>query len=90
MDTADYASSDAGVTVSLAAGTGAGGHAQGDVLTGIENLVGSAHNDDLTGNGFDNLLEGGAGDDALYGNAPLSSPAGQAGWQHRSGEPLEF
>src|SRR5215468_3225408 len=40
-DTASYAASGAAVTVSLAARTGAGGDAQGDTLSGIENLVGS-------------------------------------------------
>ena len=66
-DTASYASSTAAVTVDLNAGTGLGGDAQGDTLTGIENLIGSAFNDTLTGDGNDNVLTGGAGNDILAG-----------------------
>ena len=39
-DTASYAASTSGVTVSLVTGTGSGGDAQGDTLTNIENLTG--------------------------------------------------
>ena len=67
IDTASYASSAAGVTISLASGTGLGGDAQGDTLTGIENLAGSAQNDTLTGDAEANTLSGGAGDDVLAG-----------------------
>ena len=66
-DTASYASSAAAVTVDLNAGAGLGGDAQGDTLTGIENLIGSAFNDTLTGDGNDNVLTGGAGKDTLAG-----------------------
>ena len=41
-DTASYANAAAGVTVSLAAGTGTVGEAAGDVLTEIENVTGSS------------------------------------------------
>ena len=70
-----YWGSDVGVTVNLATGTGQGGHAEGDTLTGIENINGSDHADHLTGDDGDNglngdggndTLEGGAGDDWLY------------------------
>lgn len=67
VDTADYAASDAGVHVSLAAGTGFGGHAQGDTLSGVENLIGSSLSDELIGNEQGNSLRGGAGDDVLEG-----------------------
>ncbi len=68
-DTANYESSGAGVTVSLAAGaTNSGGDAAGDTLVDIENLIGSAGNDTLTGKDLeDNILTGGAGDDKLTG-----------------------
>ena len=49
------------------AGAARFGHAQGDMLTGIEHLVGSNHNDTLAGDGADNVLEGRDGDDVLYG-----------------------
>jgi Ca2+-binding RTX toxin-like protein len=66
-DTADYSSSPAGVTVSLASGLGAGGDAQGDVLGGIENIMGSAQADMLTGDGNANTLDGGGGADVMAG-----------------------
>ena len=62
-DSADYGGSDAGVTVNLATGTGQGGDAEGDTLTGIENLIGSDHADLLIGNTARNLIMGGKGDD---------------------------
>ena len=72
-DTADYSGSNAGVTVNLDTGTGSGGHAQGDTLTRIENLIGSDHDDTLTGNSFTNILRGGAGGDALNGGGRMDT-----------------
>ena len=66
-DTASYASSGAEVTVNLQTGSGSGGDAQGDTLSGIENIIGSAFADVLTGDGGANTLVGGAGPDALNG-----------------------
>ena len=37
------------------------------MLTGFENLTGSAHNDTLTGDAGDNVIDGGDGDDTLTG-----------------------
>ncbi|MFO1034378.1 MAG: calcium-binding protein [Hyphomicrobiales bacterium] len=68
VDTADYSASGAGVTVNLLAGTGAGGDADGDVLSGIENLVGSAYNDVLTGDALANRIDAGKGDDVVFGS----------------------
>ncbi|CBS90968.1 calcium-binding protein [Azospirillum lipoferum] len=79
IDTASYAASGAGVTVDLAAGSGAGGDAEGDRLTGVENLIGSAHGDRLTGNGGANLLDGGAGDDLLAGAGGADTLVGGEG-----------
>ena len=42
-----------------------GSYAAGDVLTFIENVIGSSQDDDITGNGALNELSGGAGDDEL-------------------------
>lgn len=65
-DTASYAGSSAGVRVSLAGGTGLYGDAQGDTLTGIENLIGSSHSDTLIGGNGVNRLDGGDGNDFLF------------------------
>ncbi|PIK76525.1 retention module-containing protein [Pseudomonas sp. 382] len=67
-DTVSYASATGGVTVDLShigpQDTGAAGI---DTLTGIENLIGSDHNDTLIGDSGDNLLNGGLGNDVLKG-----------------------
>jgi Ca2+-binding RTX toxin-like protein len=80
FDTASYVFSPVGVFVSLISGLGSGGHAAGDTLVGIENLVGADEYDDvLVGNdgpntlsggfgGYDSL-KGGGGVDTLYGGA---------------------
>ena len=49
--------------------TASGGHADGDVLISIENVIGSDSRDYITGNRGDNRIEGGAGNDLLKGGA---------------------
>ena len=56
-----------GVFVRLWSGEGLSGEAAGDILTGIENLRGSAFADTLVGDGGANVLSGGAGEDQLLG-----------------------
>ena len=67
FDNASYTDSGAGVVVSLATGEGFGGTAQGDVLSNIEGLQGSNHDDRLLGNHGPNYLGGNGGDDDLFG-----------------------
>jgi Ca2+-binding RTX toxin-like protein len=67
FDWANYLDSASGVSINLARGTAAGGDATGDVLTGIENISGSAQADTLIGDSQGNALNGGAGDDILKG-----------------------
>jgi RTX toxins and related Ca2+-binding proteins len=69
IDTAAYVTSAAGVSVNLAAGSGAGGEATGDTLQGIENITGSDHEDHLDGDDRVNVLAGGAGNDFLNGGS---------------------
>ncbi|MEN9896166.1 MAG: hypothetical protein RIR97_2018, partial [Pseudomonadota bacterium] len=66
-DMADYSTSGSGVTLDLLQGTGTGGEAQGDSLSGIENITGSNYDDVLTGDGNVNALYGGSGNDTLNG-----------------------
>jgi len=68
-DFAGYEGSAAAVTVDLVAGTGTGGDAEGDTLSGIEHLIGSAFNDQLTGSDVDNIIRGGAGTDTINSGA---------------------
>ncbi|WBY08674.1 cadherin domain-containing protein [Sphingomonas sp. 7/4-4] len=77
-DTVRYVRSAAGVTVNLTvAGAQVGGDAAGDVLAGIENVVGSQLVDTITGDAGGNrlagldgndTLRGGGGDDVLLGD----------------------
>ena len=55
---------------------GSGGAAQGDMLTNIENIWGSAHNDRLTGDAFKNLFAGFEGADAIDGGDYRQSVTG--------------
>ena len=68
-DTVSYAGAAAGVTVdlsnSVASNDGDGGV---DDLIEVENVTGSAFADSLAGDGVANVIEGGAGNDALTGN----------------------
>ena len=78
-DTATYETSQAAVQVSLATGLGHGGRAEGDTLSEIENLIGSALGDTLTGNGGNNRLDGAGGADLLIGGAGADTLIGGAG-----------
>ena len=83
-DTVTYANSDAGVRVTASSiGTPStgneGGHAEGDRLRNIENLIGSAHDDRLFGDAADNELSGGDGDDRIEGRGSDDTVEGGAG-----------
>jgi len=78
-DTVSYYLSSIGVTVNLATGTGHGGDAEGDTLTGFEILSGSQGNDQLTGDVFANTLQGWNGDDVLAGGIGKDVLTGGAG-----------
>ena len=99
-DTASYAPANSGVTVSLVtAGPQDTLGAGIDTLVGIENLIGSAFNDTLTGDSLANRIDGGAGDDTIEGGAGndiLIGGLNGGGWRHgvlcrrhgrRDGEP---
>lgn len=87
-DTASYATSASGVTVSLTTRVGTTGDAMGDTLDGIENLIGSGYADRLTGDAGANVLRGyggadqlsgGSGNDFLFGGVGNDTLAGGAG-----------
>ena len=81
-DTITYRYSPMGVTINLNDGTARGGDAEGDDLgTDIENVIGSMHDDTITGTddvnvgnklwglGGNDVLSGREGEDMLYGGA---------------------
>ena len=80
IDTADYSGSNVGVAVSLDGSGGHGGDAEGDELSGIEVLLGSAQADTLGGGTANDTLIGGAGDDSLLGSIGADSLEGGAGF----------
>lgn len=81
-DTATYANHTGltGMTINLTTGVATGnGHGAGDTLIAIENVVGSAQNDTITGDGNDNVLTGGNGNDTLIGGGGADTLNGQNG-----------
>lgn len=66
-NTASYADSAASVTVNLETNVNTGGTAEGDTLSNIQNLFGSAVADHLTGDAGNNVIEGGGGADVIDG-----------------------
>ncbi len=80
VDTASYATAGAAVSVTLdsikSQNTGGAGR---DALVNIENLTGSAFNDELTGDDGTNRLDGGAGSDTLTGGVGADVLYGGAG-----------
>ena len=89
-DRLDYSASNAGVSVNLATGAASGGHAAGDTLTDgnatltgfqsdFEQVVGSGHDDSLTGTSGADTLDGGAGNDTIEGGDGGDSLSGGAG-----------
>ena len=88
-DTITYKYSPMGVTINLNAGTASGGHADGDVLGEmIENVIGSDHDDTITGTdnvNVGNKLWGGGGNDTLSGREGEDMLNGGAGDDSLSG-----
>ncbi len=78
-DTVNYSASNDRVWINLATGNTQHGHAGGDKLTDIENLIGSRFNDIMKGNAESNRIEGGAGNDQLEGAAGQDRLYGGAG-----------
>ena len=79
-DVASYFNAESAVTVDLstAIGTATGGDGN-DTLINITDVVGSIFNDELTGNGGNNLLQGNAGEDKLTGGGGNDILNGGAG-----------
>lgn len=70
-DTVDYRNSEAAINVNLeiehqAVSASGLSYASGDTLISIENVMGSAYDDFITGNDKDNVFTGGAGADRLF------------------------
>lgn len=68
FDNVNYEYATGGVVVNLAAGTGSGADGN-DMLTGFEAIIGSFHDDTLSGSGADEGFGGLGGDDVIDGGA---------------------
>jgi serralysin len=68
IDTISYAAATAGIRMDLVSG-GTEGEALGDAYSGIENIIGSAHADQLYGDANSNWMQGLGGNDVIYGRA---------------------
>lgn len=81
-----YLGSSSGVQVSLQPGSiGAGGDAEGDELSGFENIQGSLHSDILVGDAGGNYFLGFAGDDTIDGGDGNDTVRGGSGADSMSG-----
>jgi len=78
-DVVTYAGATGPVTVYLDGTSGSRGDAAGDVLTNIEQLVGTGFDDRLTGANASETISGGAGDDIVLGGGGDDSLSGDAG-----------
>lgn len=94
LDRATYAQSPDAVVINLATNVSTGGHAEGDKLYQIESVVGSLHDDHITGDAFANFISGekghdvilgGDGDDKLHGNDGNDILYGGDGDDHLTG-----
>ncbi|PTW58862.1 T5SS/PEP-CTERM-associated repeat protein [Breoghania corrubedonensis] len=79
-DWVSYIGSASGVNVDLGDGlTETGGDAEGDTLIAIEHVLGSSHDDTLTGDGGGNYLRGYGGNDTIAGGGGNDILRGEAG-----------
>jgi Ca2+-binding RTX toxin-like protein len=80
VDTLDYSTSTAGVSVNLIANVvlASGGDALGDTISGFENLIGTAFSDGVVGSATANVLSGGAGNDTILASGGNDVIAGGA------------
>lgn len=78
-DWTSYIESRAGVTVNLETHRGAGGDAEGDVLSNLENVKGSIYSDRLTGDSANNYLDSSGDNDTIEGSLGSDTIDGGAG-----------
>ncbi len=68
VDTASYANSESAITVNLTRSPPPAETRRANVLSSIENVIGSAYADTITGNNNGNVLTGNNGDDVIIGS----------------------
>ena len=80
-DTVSYSEDTIGVEINISGNVagGIGSEAEGDVISGFENITGGSGADTLVGNDLANTLTGNAGADFLTGGAGSDTIIGRAG-----------
>ncbi len=78
-DTVEYSDSTISVYVNLGTNVAWGGTAQGDVISGFENIIGSAADDVLYGSSGANVILGNRGSDQIVGSGGNDYLAGEDG-----------
>lgn len=78
-DTASYETAASGVSLDLSQGNGSVGNANGDTFISIENLLGSAFDDKMTGDDAANIIDGSDGNDLIRGRKGEDTIIGGAG-----------
>ena len=85
LDAGEWSDSIVGVEIDLSTGICLGGTAAGDQLISIEGAIGSNHNDQISGDGGGNFLDGGRGADSLFGQGNDDELFGDQGADHLYG-----
>ena len=83
LGTADFSNGDNGITVNLATGANVayteGGNSTSVHLTAIDNVIGTSHDDTLTGDAGNNNIYGGDGNDTIWGGGGVNFLSGGNG-----------
>ena len=86
-DTVDYSNATGAVTVDLSVSLQTTGGAGNDLITEVENVIGSTMGDTLSGDALGNDIDGGAGNDTLNGGFGDDTLAGGLGNDTLDGGP---
>lgn len=79
IDLADFLTSTAGIAINLGTNANQYGDAAGDIIIGVEDVIGSNFADALTGDGLANKLLGKSGNDILDGGTGADTLTGGLG-----------
>ena len=79
LDWLHYGRSDEAVTIDLSTNEASGGHAEGDIISGFERVIGSESADTLIGDSGNNIFVGRRGDDTIFGGAGRDKITGGEG-----------